>query len=195
MSICTPNKHEPRCSGRHSCSLLMKCLECGWTGPLYRTYHGYRPTGERDEVEPGDWCCDCGGEIEYAGVIELRSVTNVRKHRQDICKALDIPFAEDMLADSYFVGRFPGKKTNFLDAQGLLNRGFCPICGIEPIGTEYKRELAHSKTVEYLCGECHKLVVTRTTKSGGASRYDIKLGCWMIFLAVLVGLLLLRACE
>lgn len=130
------------------------------------------------------------------GPIELKSAANVRRHREDICKALGIPFTEDMLTDDYFIGRFLGEQRDFLDSQGLLNRGFCPLCGNEPIGTEHKRGLAYSRAVEYLCGECYERTNPHSTIPGYTARYyAVKSVVWIIVLAVLVGgFLLLRAC-
>jgi hypothetical protein len=77
-------------------------------------------------------------------------------HRQEICKALGMQFTEDMVTNDFFLGLFNGQQLDRLDSLGLINRGFCPLCGIEPIGETYFRELSFSSAAEFLCKQCYR---------------------------------------
>lgn len=102
---------------------------------------------------------------------DIENLENVRRHRQDICKAMGVEFTDDMITDDYFLGTFYGPDKDRLDSLGLINRGFCPICGREPIGTEYHRRMVFSKAVEYLCKQCYDRTNPHATIPGYTRRY------------------------
>jgi hypothetical protein len=70
----------------------------------------------------------------------LRNRSNIQKHREEICRVAGLTFSDDLLEDDYFIARFSPALRDRLDSLGLLNRGFCPLCGQEPVGTEYSRQ-------------------------------------------------------
>jgi len=126
----------------------------------------------------------------------IRNLTNVKRHRQEICEAIGIEFSEEMLTDDYFLGRFSGQQRDYLDSRDLVNQGFCPLCGAEPITTDYHRGLAFSKAVEYLCKECWTRTNPHLTIPGYTRRYYTgKFIMWMVLISFLAGaFLIVRAC-
>lgn len=127
---------------------------------------------------------------------KIQNLENVKKHRQDICKALSIEFSDDMLIDDYFLGRFLGRHRDYLDSLGLVNRGFCPLCGDQPVGNEYYRGYVHSKVVEYLCEECYKNTNPHLINPGYTRRYyTAKIVIWLVYIGLLLGaFFLIRGC-
>lgn len=126
----------------------------------------------------------------------IRNRANLVQHRQAICEAMGIPYSDAMVGKSYFLGRFYADQQQRLDQLGLVNRGFCPICGASPIGTEYSRRGRFSGVVEYICRDCE----TRTNpfnEPGFAVHHYRAMGCmWITSLGILVaGYLVLRACT
>jgi hypothetical protein len=126
----------------------------------------------------------------------FRNRQNVEKRWQDICKVLGVPFTDEMVSDDFYLGALWGQQKDHLDSLGLINRGFCPLCGVEPIGTDYYRTLLHSSAVEYLCEECYKRTNPHLTTPGYTRRYYTgKILGWAIMLGVLWGLIVLfKAC-
>jgi len=127
---------------------------------------------------------------------EFRNRQNVETRWRDICSALGIPFSDEMVTDDFHLGAFSGQQRDYLDSLGLINRGFCPLCGLEGIGTEYKRTLLYSSAVEYLCQECYGRTNPHATIPGYTRRYyTAKVGCWAVILTFIFGAIaLLRAC-
>jgi len=116
---------------------------------------------------------------------------NVRKYREDICEALNVELLQDDLVTEFFLGRFTEQQWELLDSLGLINRGFCPICGREPISNQYYRSNRYSKVKQHLCEDCY----TRTNLDvsdleriypGYRRRYyTIKLIKWSFILGIL----------
>jgi len=127
---------------------------------------------------------------------QMKGPENVRTHRADICRALGVELVEEMVTNDYFLGRFYGEDRDFLDSLGLINRGFCPLCGVEPIGSEYKRGLVFSKAVEHLCKDCYDRMNPHLTTPGYTRRYyTAKVVLWLLGLGVVYVLfLLVRGC-
>ena len=113
---------------------------------------------------------------------KIRNLENVKRHRQEICEALAIPFTDDMITDDYYLRKFDGQEKDYLDSLGLINRGYCPLCGYEPIGRKYHMRLGvDSKGVEYLCKECDE-------RTGGGRPFLRTYGYYIVYLAFLFGL-------
>ena len=72
---------------------------------------------------------------------KIKDLDNVKRHRRDICEALALPFTESMVTDDYFIGKLDGQEKDYLKSLGLINRGFCPLCGYQPIGGKYYMRL------------------------------------------------------
>lgn len=112
----------------------------------------------------------------------IRNLENVIRHRQEICKALGTPFTDGMVTDDYFLGKLDGRQIDYLDYLELINRGFCPLCGHEPIGRKYYMRLGvDSKGLEYLCKECDE-------RTGGGRPFLRTYGSYMVYLAFFLGL-------
>ena len=126
----------------------------------------------------------------------IKNLENVKRHRQDICEAFGTQFTEDMLTDDYFLGRFYGQDREYLNSLGLINKGFCPLCGYQPIGCQYYRRLVHSKVVEYLCKECYERTNPHLTIAGYTRRYyTVKIVIWLVAIGLLLGVFfLVRGC-
>jgi len=109
---------------------------------------------------------------------------------------MGIEFTEDMVTDDYFLGQFYGPDKDHLDSLGLINRGFCPICGREGIGTQHSRRMVFSKAVEYLCKNCYDRTNPHATIPGYTRRYrTAKLIMWVVGIGILVGVFfLVRGC-
>lgn len=128
----------------------------------------------------------------------IRNLENVTTHRKDICKALGIPFTEDMITNDFFIGRFYSDERSFLNAKGLINRGFCPLCGVKPIDERFFRQA--NPVTEYLCAECYTRTnpVTRHADNPGYfARRIIGKGCvWIIVLGLLwIFVMIIRGCA
>lgn len=84
----------------------------------------------------------------------MKNSENVRKYKKDIREALDAIGTEYY---EYGLDKFiyVDETRQYLDSLGLVNRGFCPLCGEEPIGHEYRRGVVDSKVVQYLCKDCY----------------------------------------
>lgn len=126
----------------------------------------------------------------------MKNFENVRKYRKDICEALSVELSEEDMNTDYFLGRFLGQQRDSLNSLGLINRGFCPLCGEEPIGNEYNRSMAYSKVVQYLCKDCYERTNPHLTDPGYTRRYyTVKIVMWAIGIGVLIGaFLLIRGC-
>ena len=125
---------------------------------------------------------------------KISNLENVKIHRKDICKALGIPFTEDMITDDFFIGRFYSDARSFLNAKGLINRGFCPLCGVGPIDGRFFRKA--NPVTEYLCAECYTRTnpETRYADDPGyfVRRIAVK-GCmWVIGLGII--LIIVKSC-
>lgn len=90
------------------------------------------------------------------GIKKFANPDNIIKHRKDICKALEIDFTEDMLNNEYFIGTLSKEQLEIIKNLKLINRGFCPVCGKEPVGKEYHRRLKLIDEIEYLCEKCYE---------------------------------------
>ena len=88
--------------------------------------------------------------------IIMTNPEKVRKYREDLCIALDLDPQSIDLEGEYFEGTFYGQQLDYLDSIGLINRGFCPLCGTEPISNDYHRGFRFSKVRQFLCEECYK---------------------------------------
>jgi hypothetical protein len=128
----------------------------------------------------------------------IRNLEKVKIYRQDICKALGVQFTEDMITDDLFpAGLVFGQEGNYLDFQGLINRGFCPICGYEPIDTTpyHYRKLLGSKVKQNLCEECYKRTSPDVMLPDYRRYYTLRIVLWLIGISLLVGVfLLIRGC-
>jgi len=128
---------------------------------------------------------------------KIRILENVTTHRKDICKALGIPFTEAMITNDFFIGRFYSEERSFLNAKGLINRGFCPLCGDEPIDGRFFRQA--NPVTEYLCAECYTRTNPATRHVGNPGyfvRRIIGKGCmWIIVLGLLwLFFMMIRGC-
>jgi hypothetical protein len=90
---------------------------------------------------------------------------------REISRALGVPFTEHMVTDDFYLGSFSGQQRDLLDSVGLINRGFGPLCGREPIGREHYRTLLYSNAIEYLCKECYDRTNPHKTIPGYTGRY------------------------
>lgn len=132
----------------------------------------------------------------------IKNQDNVLRYRKDICEALAIPFEERMINDQFFVDMLLGDQRDHVEFLGLLNRGFCPICGHEPIDKTYRRQFNFGRAIEYMCADCFAQIneITAAHRQlgppGYKRRYYIyKSVKWAIKIAILVGLYyLVRAC-
>lgn len=66
----------------------------------------------------------------------VKNMDNVRRWRRDVCDHLGIQFKEDMIG--LFPLGFHGRHFDKLREAELLNRGFCPGCGREPIEKSFR---------------------------------------------------------
>jgi hypothetical protein len=126
----------------------------------------------------------------------MKNIENVRRYRKDICEALEEEFKEEDIDTDYFLGEFRGEQKDYLNSLGLINRGFCPLCGEEPIGNEYYRGIAFSNVVQYLCKDCYERTNPHLNVPGYTRRYyTAKFVMWAIGIGILVGtFLLIRGC-
>ena len=126
----------------------------------------------------------------------MEDIENVRKYRKDICQALGVEFKEEDMNTDYFLGRFLGEQRDYLDSLGLINRGFCPLCGEKPIGNEYYRGMAFSKATQYLCKDCYERTDPHSAVLGYTRRYyTVKFVMWAVGIGILIGaFLLIRGC-
>lgn len=125
----------------------------------------------------------------------MKDIGKVRQQRKDICEALGVELDEMILNSDHFLGAFVGQQRDYLDSLGLINRGFCPLCGEEPIGTACHRKWAFSSVVEYMCRDCHERTNPHN-EPGFTRRYNTaKFVTWAIGIGILIGtLLLIRGC-
>lgn len=86
----------------------------------------------------------------------MKNMEKVKKYREEICESLDVKLLPNDLETDYFLGRFLGEQLDYLNSLGLINRGFCPLCGENPIGKDYYRGFRFSKVKQYLCENCYK---------------------------------------
>jgi len=97
-----------------------------------------------------------------------------------------------MVREEYFFARFFGDQQQRLDALGLVNRGFCPICGMGPIGSEHARKSPLSGVSEYICVDCEN----RTNPLKQPYHQTVLRRRWGCGIAlVLLGFLVLRMCR
>jgi hypothetical protein len=129
----------------------------------------------------------------------LRNRSNIQRHREDICRIAGLTFSDDLLEDDYFIARFSPALRDRLDSLGLLNRGFCPLCGQEPLGTEYSRQtLGVSRSVvEYICKDCNDRTNPHLNVSGYTRRYyTAKAIMWALGFGLLwLAFLILKGCA
>ena len=129
--------------------------------------------------------------------VEFKDIDKVRKYRKDICKASKIEFKEEYMDTDHFLGRFGGPIKDYFNSLGLINRGFCPLCGDEPIGEEYFRALLHTHGVkQYMCKSCWERTNPHITDPGYTRRYyTATVGCWVIGILIALGIIfLLKGC-
>lgn len=126
----------------------------------------------------------------------MKNIENVRSYQKDICEALGVEFKEeDMVYPFYFLNRFTPQQIDYLGSLGLINRGFCPDCGISPIGDEYHRDRIGSKTVQYLCKDCWETSNPFSRPKYKRRYYTIKFVMWAIGIGILIGtIILIRGC-
>jgi hypothetical protein len=98
-----------------------------------------------------------------------------------------------MLRDEYFLARF-GAYQQRLDALGLVNRGFCPICGASPIGPNWFRTDHVSGVKEYICEDCEKRINPFKQPSHRAA-VRRRWGCGIAVALVAIAFLALRTCR
>lgn len=87
----------------------------------------------------------------------MKNSENVRKYKKDIREALSTIGIEynDLINDKFI---YEDEVRRYLDSLGLVNRGFCPLCGEEPIGHEYYKGVVDSMVVQYLCKDCSERI-------------------------------------
>ena len=85
----------------------------------------------------------------------MKNMEKVKKYREDICEAMGVKLLPEDLETDHFMGRFMGQQLDYLDSLGLINRGFCPLCGYEPINKDFYRGFRFSKAKQYLCENCY----------------------------------------
>lgn len=125
-----------------------------------------------------------------------KALTNLFNHRKAICDAMGRQYDNDMIVDEYFLGSFSAEQQRQLEVMGLVNRGFCPICGTEPIGCESFRKSRWSGVVEYVCGDC-EAKLNPMNDPGFATRHHAAKGCiWLpIILFMSVIMFVYRSCN
>jgi len=126
----------------------------------------------------------------------MKNIENVKKYRKDICEALGVEFKEEYMHTDYFLGRFMGRDRDYLDSLGLINRGFCPLCGEESISNDYHRGMAFSSAVQYLCKDCYERTNPHLNSPGYTRRYyTAKFIIWVIGIGVLISaFFLIKGC-
>lgn len=85
--------------------------------------------------------------------IPIRNAENVAAYRRDIEESCGRRLPDDQ-GNFTMVARFFGTDLDRLESLGLLNRGYCPFCGAEPIDRTYARGSNFSKVKVYLCKAC-----------------------------------------
>lgn len=88
----------------------------------------------------------------------MKNPENVRRHRRDIAQALDREWdEEEMMTHDSYIGRLWGNEVDKIDSLGLLNRGFCSLCGIDLPSNDprYSRGHRFSSAREFLCKDCY----------------------------------------
>lgn len=126
----------------------------------------------------------------------MKDANKVRGYIKEICRVEGLEFKEEYVNDDYFLGRFTGQQRNYLNTLGLINPGFCPLCGEEPITNQYYRGMANTTAVQYLCKECYEKTNPHLTIPGYTRRYyTAKIVMWTIGIGILIGIFfLLRSC-
>lgn len=121
----------------------------------------------------------------------------VRQYRSEICQAMGVNFSEseDMIT-SAFLGRFTAQERAFLHSRGLVNRGFCPLCGREPISEDYSRGMVGNSFRQFLCKQCHDETNPHINVPGFTRRqYTAKAIMWaVVALVAFIFILGIRAC-
>jgi hypothetical protein len=87
--------------------------------------------------------------------VEVVNGANVDNYRRDIEKISGKALPSDE-GNVSMIARFFGSDLEYLDRLGLLNRGFCPFCGTEPIDQSHWRSNNFTKTRVFLCASCWK---------------------------------------
>jgi hypothetical protein len=126
----------------------------------------------------------------------IRNRANLVEHRRAICAALGIPYSDAQVGEPHFFVRLSAHQQQQLALLGLVNRGFCPICGVAPIGTEYYRRDRRSGVFEHICRDCDARLNPFRSREFAVAHYSMK-GCmWLLVGTVAVAAyLILRACT
>jgi hypothetical protein len=137
----------------------------------------------------------------------VRNQANVTKYQHDICETLGVGSvwfdqASKKIPNQHFVDWLWGDHRDYVESLGLLNRGFCPICGDEPIDKTYCRRFTFGNAVEYMCADCFKRMnddaeaFKAFLPPGYKRRYYTYTGIkWLLIAGVLIGVFyLVRAC-
>jgi hypothetical protein len=109
-------------------------------------------------VEDGDIRKREDAAAAYHRLIEertppVRNAGNLARYRRDIEKATGKPLPSD--EDNFTtIGKFFGSDLDYLDRLGVLNRGYCPFCGVEPIDQAHYRTNKFGNAKLYLCRGC-----------------------------------------
>jgi hypothetical protein len=89
----------------------------------------------------------------------MKNPENVRRHRRDIAQAFGREWddKEELMTNDMYIGSLWGKEIDKIDSLGLLNRGFCPLCGIDMPSNDprYSRGHRYSSAREFLCKDCY----------------------------------------
>lgn len=126
----------------------------------------------------------------------MNNIDNVRSYRKDICEALGMEFKEeDMLYPYNFLHQLHQKQLGYLESKGLINRGFCPDCGISPITSDHYREGINPKTCQYLCKDCWEAGNPFSRPRYRRRYYTVKFVMWAIGIGLLLGtIMLIKGC-
>jgi hypothetical protein len=124
----------------------------------------------------------------------MKNIENVRLHRRDIAQALGRTWdEEEMMTNDSYIGRLFGEEVAQVNHLGLLNRGFCPLCGInlESNDIQYSRKHRFSDAREFLCKECYVRANPFSNPEYVAAHHKARLFVWatvLVILAIIGGL-------
>jgi len=126
----------------------------------------------------------------------IKNRANLVEHRRAICAALGIPYSDAMVGQQSFFGGLSADQQQRLALLGLINRGFCPICGAAPIGTDYCRRDRRSGVFEYFCRDCDARLNPFRDREFAIMHYSMK-GCmWLpVCTTAVAAYLIVRACT
>jgi hypothetical protein len=82
----------------------------------------------------------------------IRNPSNVAEYRRAIEQAAGraLP-VEDNFA---LLNRMFGSDLDAMQRRGILNRGFCPLCGVAAIDESYSRGSHYTTTKVFICKDC-----------------------------------------